>query len=344
MDFSSDTSAPAHPKVLEALARANAGNAPSYGADPETAALEARLKTLFETEALSVWPVASGTAANALALACFCPPTSAVLCHREAHIERDERGAPEFFTGGGKLRLLDGPDGRIPAETLAAELAGMDPSFVHETPPALLSLTNLTECGTVYSASEISALSRLAHASGLSVHLDGARFGNALARLGASPAELSWKAGVDVLSFGLTKTGAIGCELIILFGEATARFAELQARAKRAGHMPAKLRYLSAQANALLEGGLWLELAGHANAQATRLAAGLAGLPGAQLRHPVEGNEVFVTLPDSMARTLSDAGAKFYPWPEGGYRFVCSWATPDAAVEQFLSIVYPASR
>lgn len=342
MDFSSDTSAPAHPKVLQALTRANAGFASSYGADSETTALEARLKTLFETEDLAVWPVASGTAANALALACFCPPTGAVLCHREAHIERDERGAPEFFTGGGKLRLMDGPDGRIPAEALTVELAQMDPAFVHETPPSVLSLTNLTECGTAYTASDISRLAGLAHASGLSVHLDGARFANALAKLGGTPADLSWKAGVDVLTFGLSKTGAIGCELILLFGAATARFGDLQARAKRAGHMPAKLRFISAQANAMLEDGLWLELAAHANRQAAKLADGLAALPGTRLRHPAEGNEVFADLPDRAVKALRAAGVIFFPWPMGGYRFVCSWTTPDEAVEETLALLRTA--
>ena len=344
MDFSSDTSAPAHPKVLEALARANTGMAASYGADSETAELESRLKVLFETEELAVWPVASGTAANALALACFCPPTGAVLCHREAHIERDERGAPEFFTHGGKLRLLEGADGKIAPETLKPALESMDPDFVHETPPAVLSLTNLTECGTLYTPEEIAELARLAHAADLSVHLDGARFANALAALGASPAETSWRAGADVMSFGLTKTGAIGCELIILFGSASRRIGDLKARAKRAGHMPAKLRYISVQANAMLEDGLWLELADQANRQAARLAEGLAEIPGAKLRHPVHGNELFVHLPDATAKALMAAGARFYDWPEGGYRFVTSWSTPDAAVEDFLAALKRASN
>ena len=342
MDFSSDTSAPAHPKVLEALARANTGMTASYGADGETAALEDRLKSLFETSELAVWPVASGTASNALALACFCPPTGAVLCHREAHIERDERGAPEFFTPGGKLRLLDGADGKIAPETLRSALAGMDPDFVHETPPAILSLTNLTECGTLYSPAEIAELARIAHSASLAVHLDGARLANALAALGASPAEASWQAGVDVMSFGLTKTGAMGCELIILFGAAAGRIGELKARAKRGGHMPAKLRYLTAQANAMLEDGLWLELAGHANRQAARLAEGLAGIAGAQFRHPVQGNELFVDLPRATAKALMAAGARFYTWPEGGYRFVTSWMTPDEDIEQFLSVLKQA--
>lgn len=343
MDFSSDTSAPAHPKVLEALARANSGMAASYGGDNETAELEDRLKSLFETEELAIWPVASGTASNALALACFCPPTGAVLCHREAHIERDERGAPEFFTHGGKLRLLEGTDGKIAPETLQAALEGMDPDFVHETPPSVLSLTNLTECGTLYTPAEIAELARLAHAAGLHVHLDGARFANALAALGASPAEASWQVGADVMSFGLTKTGAIGCELIILFGAAASRIGELKARAKRGGHMPAKLRYVAAQANAMLEDGLWLELAAHANRQAARLAEGLAGTPGAEFRHPVQGNELFVRLPKPVAKALTEAGVRFYPWPEGGYRFVTSWMTPDEDIDRFLTVLKQAS-
>ncbi|MEM7768717.1 MAG: beta-eliminating lyase-related protein [Pseudomonadota bacterium] len=186
MDFSSDTSAPAHPLVLDALAAANAGNAPSYGGDGVSAALREAVVALFETNDLDVWITGSGTAANALALACLCPPTGAILCHAEAHIERDERGAPEFFTGGGKLRLLPGAGARIDEMALRAALAGIDRDFVHETPPHVLSLTNLTECGTAYGPGEVAHLAALAHDAGLSVHLDGARLANALVSTGAS--------------------------------------------------------------------------------------------------------------------------------------------------------------
>lgn len=333
MDFSSDTSAPAHTAVIEALSRSNAGNASSYGNDDLTFALEERLKALFETEDLFIWPTASGTAANALALSCICPSTHSILCHADAHIEQDERGAPEFFTGGAKLQLIDGENGKIATGDLEAVLATVDEAFVHAVPPAVLSLTNLTEWGTVYTPAEIAALSALARAKGLKVHLDGARFANALATLGASPAELSWKAGVDVLTLGLTKTGAMGCEIIVFFGAAPETRRALMARAKRSGHMPPKLRYISAQGLALLEDSLWLDLARHANAMASAFAQRLLTLPGTALITPVEGNEVFATLRSDLAARISDAGWKFYPWPGGGYRFVCAWSTRPEDIE-----------
>ena len=231
MDFSSDTSAPAHPKVLEALMRVNDGYQPSYGNDAITAELRGLLSRVLETEDFDFWLCASGTASNALALSCFCPPTGAILCHEEAHIARDERGAPEFFSGGGKLQLLGGDHARIDETALHTALARNNPDFVHETPLHVLSMTNLTESGTAYPARQIEAYAAVAKSHGLTVHLDGARLANALVSTGASVADMSWKAGVDVLCLGLTKTGAIGCEIIILFGEARSRFRDLQARA-----------------------------------------------------------------------------------------------------------------
>jgi len=334
MDFSSDTSAPAHPSVIEALARVNSGNASSYGNDDATARVRAMLADIFETD-VEIWLCASGTASNALALSCFCPPTGSIICHEEAHIERDERGAPEFFSGGGKLNLLPGLGGKIDEQELRTTIAGIDHSFVHETPAHVLSMTNLTECGTSYSAAETSLRAHLAKQGGLHVHLDGARLANAIASSGSSPAELTWKIGVDVLTLGLTKTGAIGCEIIILFGEARSKLAELQARAKRSGHMPPKMRFLAAQAEALLSDGLWLKLAGHANKMAKQLANMLCTISGTTLTYPTDGNEVFVSLPGGFASKLESAGSKFYPWPGGSYRFVCSWATTQAQIDAF---------
>ena len=342
MNFSSDTAAPAHPSVIEALARVNTDSAPSYGADDEMAALKADLASVLETEDFEVWPVASGTAANALALSVYCPPTGSILCHEEAHIERDERGAPEFFTGGAKLALLPGAGGQIDETALRKALAGIDRSFVHETPPHVLSLTNLTECGTAYPASQIQHYAGLAHEAGLQVHLDGARLANALVSTGASPAEMSWRAGVDVLTLGLTKTGAMGCELIVVFKPEAARWADLQARAKRSGHMPPKMRYLAAQARALLADGLWLELAGTANARARQLANALCAHAEAGLAYPVDGNEVFVEMPDALASALREAGAAFYPWPSGLYRFVCAWTTSEAEIDAAAGIIRKA--
>jgi len=339
MDFSSDTSAPAHPKVIEAIAAANRGNAASYGGDATTERVRAILVEVFETDDLDIWICASGTASNALALSVMCSPTGAILCHQEAHIERDERGAPEFFTGGGKLRLLPGHGAQIDEQALRTALAGIDRSFVHETPAETLSLTNLTECGTTYTAGQITEYAALAKASGLTVHLDGARLANALASTGASPAAMTWKAGIDVLTLGLTKTGAIGCEIIILFGSMRAKYAELQARAKRAGHMPAKMRYLAAQAEALLSDGLWLELAEQANTRAGEVSAALCAQPGVRLAYSVSGNEVFAELPQDMLTVLLAAGVKFYPWPGGSHRFVCSWTTSAADIEALRKLI-----
>lgn len=331
MNFGSDTTAPAHPLVLEALARVNSGAEPSYGDDSGAVRVRALLARTFETDDFDFWLVASGTAANALALSCFCPPHASILCHHEAHIQMDERGAPEFFTGGGRLHLLPGEGAKIDFKAFKDYLDYFDPQFVHATPPAAVSLTNLTECGMSYTPDEIARFAQRARAASLAVHLDGARLGNALVRTGASPSEMTWKAGVDVLSLGLTKTGAMGCEIIVLFGKAREQFQELRIRAKRAGHMPAKMRYLSAQAEAMLDGGIWLELAAHANRKAGELAVVFADR-GLELAWPVEGNEVFVFLPEYDENILKEDGARFYAWPGGSSRFVCSWATTDADI------------
>jgi threonine aldolase len=331
MEFVSDTTAPAHPAILEALARVNDGAAPSYGADQASARVKRALTELFETD-VEVWLVASGTAANALALSVLCPSLGAIAAHEQSHIARDERGAVTFVTGGAQLMLLPGADGKIDLDALDAALAANKPDFVHETPLAALSLTNLTECGAAYSAAETAARASRAKAIGLAVHVDGARFASAVVGSGASPAALTWKAGADALSFGGTKNGALGCEAIVLFGDARERIEELKARAKRAGHMPAKARFLAAQMEAYLEGGLWLDLAAHANARARTLAEALAGHPGVVIVHPVDGNEVFARLPDTLAGALAAAGVKFHGWAGDVHRFVCSWATSEGEI------------
>jgi threonine aldolase len=323
--FSSDTSAPAHPSILHAVGEANEGYAPSYGADALSQRAKEALCRVFECD-LDVWLVASGTAANALALSLLCPPTGAILCHTDAHIERDERGAPEFFSGGGRLSLLPGDHGKICVNALQARLAANRPDFVHETPARALSLSNLTECGTAYTPRELAHRADLARTAALGVHLDGARFANAVVATEAAPADLSWRAGIDILSFGASKNGALACEAIILFGERRALVDELRARAKRSGHMPPKLRYSAAQMLAYLENGLWLNLARHANHMARRLALVLEQR-GAELAHPVDGNEVFVRLDPSLAAKLVASGAGAYQWPDGSWRLVCSWAT-----------------
>ena len=335
MNFSSDTAAPAHPAILEAMLAASKGPSPSYGSDPWTASARKALSEVFETD-LDIWLVSSGTAANALALATLCPPHGAVLCHNEAHIERDERGAPEFFTGGAKLSLLPGAHARIDMAALREKIAANRHAFMHETPAHVLSLSNLTESGAAYRPFEIAERASLAREAGLAVHLDGARLANALVSTGASPAEMTWRSGVDVLCFGATKNGAVGCEAIILFGAARQRAHDLMVRAKRAGHMPPKMRFLAAQMSAYLKDGLWLQLARRANTSATSLATTLTRA-GAELAHPVDGNEVFAHLPDGMADRLSAAGATFYPWIDGSHRFVCSWATEPSEIDAFAA-------
>lgn len=339
MDFASDTTAPAHPKVIEAIAAVNTGSAGSYGADDVTLRLRNTLAKTFETEDFDFWVCASGTASNALALSVMCSSIGSIACHCEAHIERDERGAPEFFTGGAKLRLLSGDAARIDEAALRAALSANDPGFVHETPLDTLSLTNLTECGTAYSVDTVQRYADLAKTEGLNVHLDGARLANALVSSEATPAEMSWKAGIDVLTLGLTKTGAIGCEIVLLFGEMRQQFDALKARAKRSGHMPPKMRFLAAQAEAMLTDGLWLELAQRANQTASTLAELLMAKPGVEIAYPVDGNEVFAKLPTEIEARIKAGGVKCYPWPGGSYRFVCNWATAQSDIDALRDLL-----
>ncbi len=335
MNFASDTSAPAHHKVLEAVLAANQGYAPSYGADPWTAKACTALCDLFETE-LAVTFVNSGTAANALALSILCPPDGATICHENAHINRDERGAPEFYTHGGKLLLLPGAHDKISATNLEPLLGAINRSFVHETPADVLSLSQLGEAGAAYDVTEIVCLCDLAHAAGLHTHMDGARLANALVSTKATPADMTWRAGIDVLSFGFTKNGAMGAEAVILFGKMAKRLDTLEARRKRGGHMPPKQRFVAAQVLAMLQDGLWLELATHANTQASALADGFSHA-GAKLQHPVQGNEVFVCLRGGQAAALRKAGAQFYDWPDGSARFVTNWNTQKSDIHAAIA-------
>ncbi|WP_207479494.1 threonine aldolase family protein [Arenibaculum pallidiluteum] len=350
MIFTSDNVTGAAPEILEALTRAmTSGAMPSYGADPVTAGLERRLADLFETE-VAVFPVATGSAANSLALATLTPPYGAVYCHHEAHINTDECGAPEAFTGGAKLIGLPGEGGKIAAATLEAALARAPFGFVHAVQPTVLSLTQATEAGTIYTPAEVAALSAIARERGLAVHMDGARFANAVARLGCSPAELTWKAGVDVLSFGATKNGALAAEAVVFFGgDATGgagangvaplkeRAREFGYRRKRGGHLFSKMRVISAQLDAYVADGLWLRLAGHANAMADRLAAGLARVPGTSLRDPVQANEIFVSLPEPVTAGLLEKGYQFYRWDGPVVRLVTSWETRPEAVDALVA-------
>jgi threonine aldolase len=336
MNFSSDNVTGAAPEILEALVRAAAGSVPSYGADPLTERVERRLAELFEHE-VAAFPVATGTAANALALATLTPPWGAIYAHAESHVEVDECGAPEFYTGGAKLVLLPGADGKIGAAELAARLPG-GKGVVHHVQPAAVSLTQATEAGTVYTPAEIAAIAETAKRHGLAVHMDGARFANAVVSLGCSPADLTWRAGVDALSFGATKNGALAAEAVVFFDPA--RASEFAFRRKRAGHLFSKMRFLSAQLDAYLEGELWRRNAAHANRAAARLAAGLAGIPGARLRHPAQANEVFVELPERVIGGLAGDGFRFYRWPDETsccIRLVTAFDTAAAGVDALLA-------
>jgi threonine aldolase len=346
MNFASDNTAGVAPAILAAIAHANEGFALAYGNDACTARVERRFADIFERE-VAVFLVPTGTAANALALAHLAPPWGAVLCHAESHIATDECGAPEFFGGGLKLVGLAGVAGKIAPETLAGELAERQWGGPHHVSPAVLSLSQATEAGTIYRPHEIRALAEIAHARGLAVHMDGARLANALVRMNASPAEATWKAGVDVLSFGATKGGALAAEAVLFFE--TGRGANMSERRKRGGHLISKHRFIAAQMEAYLADDLWLSLARNANAMADRLGEGLAR-EGLAPVWPVEANELFVVLPRTLSERLKAKGASFYPWvtdslpagqgitaENGLFRLVTSFATTAREVDQLLA-------
>ena len=347
MNFRSDNEAPVAPEIMAALARANHGAAHSYGADQPTARLQAVFAELFETE-LAVYPVATGTAANALCLAELTPPYGAVYCHAQSHVNVDECGAPEFYTGGAKLVGVDGAHGRIEADRLAALLAATGAHGEHESAPATLSLTEATEAGTVYTPDSVAGLSAVARRHGMAVHMDGARIANAVSRLGCTPAELTWRAGIDMLSFGATKNGALAAEAVVDFRPAEARPSRESVKRRRmqGGHLFSKMRYLSAQLEAYVAGGLWLELAARANRGADRLARGLAAVEGITLAHPVESNELFVRMPEAVIGALGTAGFEFHRWPgeDRLVRLVVPYCADDATLDRLVEVAAQAAR
>ena len=339
MWFTSDNASGAAPEIMAAVARANDGYARSYGADALMDKVRDQLRDLFEAPEAAVFLVTTGTVANALSLALLTPPWGAVFCHTHAHIAEDECGAPEFYTSGAKLVLVGGAQGRMEPEALEAAILRAKGAGVHGVQPGAVSITNVTEAGTVHSVAEVAALAAVAKAHGLPVHLDGARFANALVATGATAAEMTWKAGVDVLSFGGTKNGCLGVEAVVIFDPAKAW--EFELRRKRAGHLMSKHRYLSAQMTAYLEDGLWLKLAAHANAMGARLARGLAQMPEVDQVHPVEANILFPEWPEGTHARLEAAGAMYYPYPapmgRERARLVASWSTTEADVDGFLA-------
>jgi threonine aldolase len=325
--FKSDNTAAVSREILEAIAAANTGPALAYGADRGSEALDAAFTEFFGT-AVRAFTVSSGTAANALVLGTLCPPWGTVLTHAEAHIERDECGAPEFFTGGAKLSLVGGAGAKISAADLCARLDWFEP-HVHGVQPRVLSITQATERGAIYSPAEISALATIARGRGMRVHMDGARFANALVAQGGTAAELTWKSGVDVLSFGVIKNGGMNAEAVVFFDPALV--ADFEFRRKRAGQLLCKGRYAAAQILAYVESGLWRRNAERAN----RLAARIAAAAPHALSEPIATNQVFMKLGEQRIAELSRAFA-FYPWGPAGSgecRFVCSWDTPEEDVD-----------
>ena len=330
MRFFSDNAAAVHPKVMQAIAGANRLDT-AYDGDSLSARLDGAFSDLFETEVRAFW-VSTGTAANCLALAALCPPYRGILCHRDAHIEVDEAGAPGFFTGGAKLMLLEGAGAKLSPETVAAACDRIRPD-VHQVQPAVLSITNATEYGLVYRAGEVTALGRLAQERGLAFHMDGARFANALATTGDSPADVTWRAGVDALSFGFIKNGGLNAEALIVFRPELAD--EIAVRRKRAGHLLSKGRFLAAQILAMLDDDLWLANARAANA-AARVVAEAAP---ERLTYPVEANEIFLKLNADEADGLRAAGFDFYDWGPGEIRLVTSWDQQGEEIERLASAI-----
>ena len=344
MNFASDNAYAAHPAVMEALARANSGAVMGYGADPVTAEAEAAIRDLLEAPGAVVRFVATGTAANALVCAQLAPPWGRIYCHDDAHIETSECAAPEFFSHGAKLVTLPGPGGKLTPEGLGQALRLGAGVGLNGGRSALVSITNATEWGTAYAPEEVAALARLAHEAGLALHMDGARFANAVASLGCSAADLTWRAGVDALCLGGTKNGAMAAEAMVFFDPARAEGFDY--RRKQSGHVHSKNRYLAAQMLALAKDGLWLELAGRANARAQVLAQAVRD-GGGQLLAPVQSNAVFAAIPARTHERAQAAGARYYLWPDKTVtgvdpvpvRLVCAWDTPEDDVAALAAIL-----
>jgi threonine aldolase len=335
MNFKSDNEAPAHPRIMEALLEANEGFATAYSDDRYSRELNQRLSDWFGTDC-RVLPISTGTAANCIALAEIIPPWGAVMCHRVSHIHNDEGGAPEFYTAGAKLVPLPGENARLEPDILARAIDSAGVHGVHNVKPSVVSITQATECGTCYRPDQIRAIAEVAHKRGLPLHMDGARFANSLAWLDADPGDITWRAGVDVLSLGLTKNGALNAEALVVFGHPE-WLEGLERRRKRGGHLLSKMRYVSAQLLAMLNDDLWLRLASQANARAAELAAVIESSSKARLKWPVEANEVFIQADPELLHALKAQGFEFHIWP--GYsdvaRLVCSWVTEAEQIQAF---------
>ena len=333
VQFASDNNAGICPEALDALVSANCGHVAAYGADSWTTRAEDAIRRVFDADC-DVFLVFTGTAANSLGLAAICRSTDAVVCHANSHVNVDECGAPEFFSGGAKLLTVDTPLAKVTPDAVLAR--AVTPHDEHASRPRALALTQATEFGTVYTPAELRALCETAHARGMKVQLDGARFANAVASLGCAPAEIAQRAGVDVLSFGGTKNGMPFGEAVVFFDRALAD--EFKRRRKQGAQLASKMRFLAAPWIAMLEGGAWLRHAAHANAMARRLADAIVGLPGVSLIAPVEANGVFAHLPARVIAALRDRGWRFYTFVgDTGCRFMCAWDTPPAVVDAFTA-------
>lgn len=345
MHFASDNTGPVHPRVMEALVRANEGYAAPYGAEDLTETVRNGIREMFEAPDAAVFLVGTGSSTNSLLLATMVEPFQTVFCGPLAHIHTDECGAPEFFTGGSKLTLTPDSDDKINAPALAAQVAELDIRDEHFVQPGAVSITQLTERGTAYSIDEIGAISEIAKRHRMPLHMDGARFCNAVEALGCSPAEMTWKAGVDAVTFGGTKNGLMGVEAAVLFDPAKSW--EFELRRKRAGHLFSKHRYLAAQMAAYLEDDLWRDMARAANTACAELVRGLKQIPEVAFPYEPQGNIVFCTFPRRIHRKLKNAGAEYGMWaPLDGdademvtCRLVTDWSADAANTNRFLEIM-----
>ena len=334
--FASDNVAGACPEVLEALLKANEGDSAPYGNDDYSKSLQKKFSEIFEKEVI-VYPIASGTAANALALATMTPVFGNIYCHKLAHINTDECGAPEFYTGGAKLIPLVGVDGKITPEELEQNISGV--GIVHHTQPSSVSITQVCETGEVYELDEIKEITKVAHNHNLNMHMDGARFANALVSLNCTPAEMTWKSGIDVLSFGATKNGCIAAEAIIFFKPELV--GNLSFLMKRAGHLLSKMRFVSAQLEAYISNNVWLDNAKNANEMGKKLSEGLIKHSSIKLAYPTQANEVFAKFPREVIEHLNSEGYKMNEDELDGQaaRLVAAWNTKISDVESFLETV-----
>lgn len=339
LNFRSDNVATVTPEILRALEAVNHGPAASYGDDEYTALLNRKFSDLFET-AVTVLPVSTGTAANALSLASCVRPYGGIYCHEEAHIHTAEGGATEAFTGGAKLIALPGWNCKLAPATLAEALGRAERGIRNRPQPDAVSITQASECGTVYSREELAAIGACARDAGIRFHMDGARFANALVTVGCSPAEMTWRSGVDILSFGATKNGAMGADAIVVFNQALVE--PLSYRLRRAGQTWSKMRFAAAQLIAYVEDGLFLRLASHANALASQLGRDLAALPGTRLITPVEANLVFVTMPEPAIEALAGAGVRFARRRGGIIRLLTRFDGTQAEVTQLIALARQA--